>query len=291
MLRICLFLITNLSIMLIIGIFANLIGIQSQNILGLILIAGLFGFSGALISLVFSKKIALQSVGGEIIRIAKNSNQQWLLQTVYNQSRKIGIKTPDIAVYSAVDINAFATGATRNSSLIAVSTGLLHYMNKEEAEAVIAHEISHISNGDMVTMTLLQGVINTFVIFLSRIIAKGIANIYFTNKDSSDSNVSSNIYFFTAIILELMFGLLASIITMWFSRYREFRADAGSAKLVGVYKIISALQKLKTSYEPKNIHSIIAFRINGQSKSILNLFLSHPPLDTRIKVLYDSYYL
>jgi len=278
--------------MFIFGTILSLTGIHTNSIISLVIMSGLFGFSGSFISLFFSKWIALKSVGGEIIKEAINSDQFWLLKTVRYQSKKIGIKTPEIAIYNAADMNAFATGSSRNSSLIAISSGLLQHMNKEEAEAVIAHEVSHIANGDMVTMTLLQGVINTFVIFLSRIIAKIISNTFSTNKDNFDNNSSSTIYILSSMVLELTFGILASIITMWFSRYREFKADSDAAKLVGSNKMIAALRKLKTSYDPEELNSMTAFCIHGKkTESILNLFLSHPTLEKRIEALCVNKYI
>ncbi|CAL4043176.1 protease HtpX [Buchnera aphidicola] len=292
MMRIILFMLTNLSVMFIFGIILSLTGIKSHSIYGLIIISGLFGFSGAIVSLLLSKWIALRSVNGKIIHHPSNENEIWLTKVVKQQAKKMGIITPEIAIYDALDMNAFATGARRNSSLIAVSTGLLSNMTKDEAEAVIAHEISHIANGDMVTMTLVQGVVNTFVIFISRLIAQSVSAIISGNKEENESKSShSMIYSFTSIVLELIFGMLASIITMWFSRYREFHADAGSARLVGRNKMIAALEKLKMSYEPQVSSSILAFCINGKNKSIINLFMSHPPLDKRITALYNNSYL
>lgn len=292
MLRIFLFLITNISVMFIFSTVLTLTGLQSRSIINLVIMSGLFGFCGSFFSLIFSKWIALRSVGGEIIKQTTNSDQFWLLKTVYNQSKKVGIKKPEIAIYDAIEINAFATGSSRNSSLIAVSTGLLQHMNKEESEAVIAHEISHIANGDMITMVLLQGIINTFVIFLSRIIAKIISNTFSVSKEDSNNNYNCTIYFISSMVLELTFGILATIITMWFSRYREFRADAGSAKLVGSNKMIAALRKLQISYKPEEVHHMAAFCIHGKkSDSILNLFLSHPPIEKRIEALYCNKYI
>lgn len=268
MMRIALFLITNLAVMLVFGLILSLTGIQSSSAQGLMVMAGLFGFGGAFVSLLMSKWMALRSVGGEVIEQPRNETERWLLETVRSQSQQVGIVMPQVAIYHAPDINAFATGARRDASLVAVSTGLLQNMNRDEAEAVIAHEISHVANGDMVTMTLIQGVVNTFVIFVSRIIAQVASGFLSGNRsDGESSNGNPMIYFAVAMVLELVFGILASIITMWFSRYREFHADAGSAKLVGREKMIAALQRLKTSYEPQEEGSILAFCINGKSKA------------------------
>ncbi|HGJ5858953.1 protease HtpX [Arsenophonus nasoniae] len=292
MMRIALFLLTNLAVMFVFGIILSLTGIQGQSVPGLMIMAGLFGFGGSFISLLMSKWMALRSVGGQVIESPTTETEHWLLNTVKRQADQAGIKMPEVAIYQAPDINAFATGARRDASLVAVSTGLLENMDRHEAEAVIAHEISHIANGDMVTMTLLQGVVNTFVIFISRIIAQ-LASGFLSNNnnDSESSQGNPMIYFAVSMVLEIVFGILASIITMWFSRYREFRADAGSAHLVGKEKMIAALQRLKTSYEPQEAGSMMAFCINGRSKTFSELFLSHPPLDKRIEALRMGTYL
>nr|WP_113866128.1 protease HtpX [Brenneria salicis]NMN91529.1 heat shock protein [Brenneria salicis ATCC 15712 = DSM 30166]RBP62995.1 heat shock protein [Brenneria salicis ATCC 15712 = DSM 30166]RLM30837.1 zinc metalloprotease HtpX [Brenneria salicis ATCC 15712 = DSM 30166] len=292
MMRIALFLITNLAVMLVFGLVLSLTGIQSSSVQGLMIMAGLFGFGGAFVSLLMSKWMALRSVGGEVIEQPRNETERWLLETVRSQSQQAGIAMPQVAIYHAPDINAFATGARRDASLVAVSTGLLQNMSRDEAEAVIAHEISHISNGDMVTMTLIQGIVNTFVIFISRLIAQVASGFLSGNRDEGESGSGNPlVYFAVATVLELVFGILASIITMWFSRYREFHADAGSAKLVGREKMIAALQRLKTSYEPQEASSMMAFCINGKSKSFSELFVSHPPLDKRIEALRSGAYL
>ncbi|MEG7406754.1 protease HtpX [Serratia marcescens] len=293
MMRIALFLLTNLAVMLVLGLVLSLTGIQSSSGQGLMIMAGLFGFGGAFVSLLMSKWMALRSVGGEVIEQPRNETENWLLETVRRQSQQAGIAMPQVAIYHAPDINAFATGARRDASLVAVSTGLLQSMSRDEAEAVIAHEISHVANGDMVTMTLIQGIVNTFVIFISRLIAQ-VAAGFLGNRDGDgegEGNGNPMIYFAVSMVLELVFGILASIITMWFSRHREFYADAGSAKLVGREKMIAALQRLKTSYEPQEAGSMMAFCINGKSKSFSELFMSHPPLDKRIEALRSGQYL
>ncbi|MDX8000015.1 protease HtpX [Xenorhabdus sp. Reich] len=293
MIRIALFLLTNLAVMVVFGIILSLTGVQRSSVTGLMIMAGLFGFGGAFISLLMSKWMALRSVGGQVIEKPSNETEHWLMETVRRQSDQVGITMPQVAIYDALDINAFATGARRNASLVAVSTGLLNNMSRDEAEAVIAHEISHIANGDMVTMTLLQGIVNTFVIFISRIIAQAAASFLSSNDDESESSSNGNpiVYMVLSMVLEIVFGILASIITMWFSRYREFHADAGSAKLVGREKMIAALQRLKTSYEPQEEGRMMAFCINGKSKSFSELFLSHPPLDKRIEALRSGEYI
>lgn len=248
MMRIALFLLTNLAVMLVFGLVLSLTGIQSSSIQGLMIMALLFGFGGSFVSLLLSKWMALRSVGGEVIEQPRNETERWLLDTVRRQSQQVGIAMPQVAIYQAPDINAFATGARRDASLVAVSTGLLQNMSRDEAEAVIAHEISHVANGDMVTMTLVQGVVNTFVIFISRLIAQVVAGFVSGDRENEGSSSGNPmVYFAVSMVLELVFGILASIITMWFSRHREFHADAGSAKLVGREKMIAALQRLKTS--------------------------------------------
>ncbi|MBK0000186.1 protease HtpX [Erwinia sp. S38] len=292
MMRIALFLLTNLGVMVVFGLILSLTGIQSSSVMGLMIMAGLFGFGGAFVSLLMSKWIALRSVGGEVIEQPRNETERWLIDTIAHQAQQVGIAMPQVAVYHAPDINAFATGARRDASLVAVSTGLLQNMSRDEAEAVLAHEVSHIANGDMVTMTLIQGIVNTFVIFISRILAQLAAGFLSGSRDNEESsNGNPLVYFAVSMVLELVFGIVASIITMWFSRHREFHADAGAARLAGREKMIAALQRLKTSYEPQEASSMMAFCINGKSKSLSELFMSHPPLDKRIEALRTGEYL
>ncbi|EIC85450.1 protease HtpX [Serratia sp. M24T3] len=292
MMRIALFLMTNLAVMVVFGLVLSLTGIRSSSVMGLMIMAGLFGFGGAFVSLLMSKWMALRSVGGEVIEQPRNETERWLMNVVSRQSQQAGIKMPQVAIYHAPDINAFATGARRDASLVAVSTGLLQSMSQDEAEAVIAHEISHISNGDMVTMTLIQGIVNTFVIFISRILAQIAAGFLSGDREGeNNSNGNPLVYFAVSMVLELVFGIVASIITMWFSRHREFYADAGSAKLVGREKMIAALQRLKTSHEPQEAGSMMALCINGKSKTFSELFMSHPPLDKRIEALRSGEYI
>ncbi|AGH37764.1 protease HtpX [Bibersteinia trehalosi] len=280
MMRIALFLATNFAVMIVLGIILSVTGIAGDSAGGILIMALLFGFTGSLISLFMSKTMALKSVGAEIIHQPSNNAERWLLNVVQRQAQQAGIPMPDVAIYHSADVNAFATGATKNNSLVAVSTGLLNTMTQDEAEAVVAHEISHIANGDMVTMTLLQGVMNTFVIFLSRMIATAVAT---TRNDNGSEERSSGIYFLVSMVLEILFGVLATIIAMWFSRYREFRADAGSASLVGKEKMIAALQRLQSIHEPQEMQGTLnAFMINGKRQE---LFMSHPPLEKRIAAL------
>ena len=280
MMRILLFLATNMAVMLVLGIILSVTGIAGNSTSGILIMALLFGFAGSLISLFLSKTMALRSVDGAVITQPRNQTEHWLMDTVARQAQLAGIPMPEVAIYHSPDVNAFATGATKSNSLVAVSTGLLNNMTEAEAEAVLAHEISHIANGDMVTMALLQGVLNTFVIFLSRIIATAVAS---SRNNNGEETRSSSLYFLVSMVLEMVFGVLASIIAMWFSRYREFRADAGSASLVGKEKMIMALQRLQQLHEPQNLEgSLNAFMINGKRSE---LFMSHPPLEKRIEAL------
>nr|WP_086940163.1 protease HtpX [Thaumasiovibrio occultus] len=291
--RIALYLATNFAVMIVFSIILNLIyaftGLQPGSLNGLLVLAAVFGFGGSIVSLLMSKWMALRSVGGEVIEQPRNETEQWLMATIERQAQQSGIGMPTVAVYNSPDINAFATGAKRNDSLVAVSTGLLNSMTRDEAEAVLAHEVSHIANGDMITMTLMQGVVNTFVIFISRLIAN-VASGFLSNDEEGEGGGSFMLYFLISSVMEILFGFLASILTMWFSRHREFRADAGSAKLVGKEKMIAALERLKQSYEPQLEGSMMAFGINGK-KSLSELFMTHPPLDKRIAALRNGEYL
>ncbi|ACL32445.1 protease HtpX [Glaesserella parasuis] len=280
MMRIALFLATNFAVMIVLGIILSVTGIAGNSTGGILIMSVLFGFAGSLISLFMSKTMALKSVGAEIITEPRNNAERWLVETVKRQSQQAGIPMPDVAIYHSADVNAFATGATKSNSLVAVSTGLLNTMTEDEAEAVVAHEVAHIANGDMVTMTLLQGVLNTFVIFLSRMIATAVSS---SRNDDGEETQSSGTYFLVSMVLEILFGVLATIIAMWFSRYREFRADAGSAQLVGKEKMIAALQRLQRVHDPEELPgSLNAMMINGKAKEF---FMSHPPLEKRIEAL------
>ncbi|RUO79393.1 protease HtpX [Pseudidiomarina taiwanensis] len=286
MLRIGLFLVTNLAILVVFGVVMNLIlpalGVAPNQYQTLLVFAALFGFGGAFISLWMSKWLALRSVRGEVIKQPRNSTERWLLDTVARQARLAGIPMPEVAIYHGADANAFATGASKKNSLVAVSTGLLQQMNADEVEAVLAHEVSHIANGDMVTLTLIQGVVNTFVIFLARVLAGVINNALRGN--NSQQGGGGFAYFGIVMLLEIVFGVLASIIVMWFSRQREFRADAGSARLVGADKMIAALRRLQTNQDSELDGTMMAFGIHGKRRAS-QLFLSHPPLEERISAL------
>ena len=285
--RIFLFLATNLAILLVLGVVLNItysvLGIDRSGMGGLLVFAAVFGFGGSIISLLISKWMALRTTGAEVISNPKNEAEQWLLDTVARQANAAGIGMPQVAVYASSEVNAFATGANRNNALVAVSSGLLEAMSLDEAEAVLAHEITHIANGDMITLTLIQGVVNTFVIFLSRIIASVIDSFV---KSRSDDGKGMGViaYMACVFVLEMLLGILASIIVMWFSRKREFRADEGGAALAGKKKMVAALRRLQQGPEPQMDGALAAFGINGKH-SISELFLSHPPLEKRIEAL------
>lgn len=282
--RIFFFVLTNVAVIAMISIVMMVL----QTFFGIRIPAGglvyalMFGFAGSIISLLMSKWVALRSVGGQVITQPKNATEQWLFETVARQAAQAGIKTPEIALYDSPEVNAFATGPSRNNSLVAVSTGLLNQMTPDEAEAVIGHEVSHVANGDMVTMMLIQGVLNTFVILLSR----AVANIVAGNRE----NGGGMMYFVVVMVLQIVFGLLASIVQMWFSRHREFRADQGGATLAGRQKMIAALERLRSQHQPEDTpKTIAAFQINGRYTSGLQeLFMTHPPLEKRIAALQSS---
>ncbi|GAB59109.1 protease HtpX [Rheinheimera nanhaiensis] len=281
--RVLLFLATNLAVILVLSIVLNIVfsflGVDRSSIGGLLVFAAVFGFGGSFISLAMSKWMAKRSTGAVVIEQPRNATEQWLVATVARQAKAAGIGMPEVAIYDSPEMNAFATGMNRNDALVAVSTGLLRNMREDEVEAVLAHEVSHIANGDMVTLTLIQGVVNTFVIFLARLVAGML------NNNSNNNQGGGLAYFATVIVLELVFGVLASIIVMWFSRQREYRADAGAAKLEGnPNKMIAALERLKYNHESRLEGSMMAFGIAGGGKKS-ELFLSHPPLEKRIAAL------
>ena len=291
--RIVLFLATNIAIVLVLGISMRLLGFEGildqqgvdLDLNSLLIFAAVFGFGGSFISLAISKWTAKRFTGAKVIESPANSTEQWLVSTVNRQAQLAGIGMPEVAIYDAPDVNAFATGMSRNNALVAVSTGLLRSMTQEEAEAVLAHEVSHVANGDMVTLALIQGVVNTFVIFLSRVIGHVVDRVVFKVERGHGPA-----FWITAIIAEIVLGILASIIVMWFSRQREFRADAGGAHLAGREKMIAALERLKGSVnQPHLPDQLAAFGINGGLGSgIKRLFMSHPPLDERIAALKQS---
>ena len=279
--RVFLFLATNMAVLALVSIVMSILGVNSQQFGGLLVMAALFGFGGSIFSLLISKWMAKRSTGAQVITEPRNEAEAWLLNTVRRQAEQSGIGMPEVAVYEAPEMNAFATGWNRNDALVAVSTGLLRSMNRREVEAVLAHEVSHVANGDMVTMALLQGVLNTFVIVLSRLVGRAIDG-YLGNRDGNGIG-----YFASVFVLDMVFGLFASMIAMWFSRHREFRADAGGAGLAGKEKMIAALERLRLNQGQSTLpNQIAAFGIAGQMTR--KLFMSHPPLEERIQALRNA---
>lgn len=283
--RIVLFLMTNLAIMVVLSITVRLLGAdqyltqQGLNVNALLIFAAIFGFGGSFISLLMSKWIAKRSTGAQVITQPRTETERWLLETVSRQAQQAGIGVPEVAIFDSPDVNAFATGANRNSALVAVSSGLLNRMSRDEAEAVVGHEISHVANGDMVTLALIQGVVNTFVIFLARVIGYFVDRVVFKSE-----RANGPAFWITSIVAELVLGILASTIVMWFSRQREFRADAGGARLTQTNKMIAALERLKAQMQPAQLpDQLAAFGISGgRAEGLKRLFMSHPPLDERI---------
>ncbi len=289
--RVFLFLITNLAVMLVLSIvlsvLSSVLGVNRQGMGGLLLLAAVFGFGGSIISLLMSKWMAKRSYGVQVIEQPRSEVEYWLFNTVQRQAQQAGIGMPEVGIYDAAEMNAFATGPNRNNALVAVSSGLLYNMSRDEAEAVLAHEVSHVANGDMVTLTLIQGVVNTFVIFFARVVAGIISNFFRSNDEEEGSAMGGMAYYAIVFVLEMLFGVLASVIVMWFSRQREFRADAGSAKLAGRDKMIAALERLRMGHEPQLEGTMMAFGINGKPR-MSELFMSHPPLEARIEALRQS---
>ena len=290
--RIILFILTNLAIMVVLSITLRILGVDSlfhrsgaMNFNALLVFALVFGMGGSFLSLAISKWSAKMMTGAQVIETPRNATEQWLVETVRMQARQAGIGMPEVAIYDAPEMNAFATGMSKNSSLVAVSTGLMHGMTRDEVEAVLAHEVSHVANGDMVTLALIQGVINTFVIFISRVIGYLADRALSGNSDEEQSSGPGWAYYIVSFIAEIIIAFLASIIVMWFSRQREFRADAGSAKLVGPRKMIAALERLQQGHVGELPDQIAAFGISSNKSGFMDLFRSHPPLEDRIAAL------
>ncbi|KZN38126.1 protease HtpX [Pseudoalteromonas luteoviolacea] len=279
--RVLLFLATNLAIMVVLSIVLSVLGVSSRSYAGILTIAVFFGFGGAFISLYLSKWVAKKSTGAYVIEQPRNETEHWLVSTVSEQAQKAGIKMPEVAIYNSPEVNAFATGPSKNNSLVAVSTGLLAGMSQSEAEAVLAHEVSHVANGDMVTLTLIQGVVNTFVIFISKVLANIVDG--FLNGDEESEGVSWT-YMIFDIIFQILFGFLASMIVAYFSRKREYAADKGAADLVGAHKMKAALERLRSNKDSQLEGSMMAFGI-ASGKNVMDLFASHPPLEQRIAAL------
>ncbi|MEZ0271721.1 MAG: protease HtpX [Methylophilaceae bacterium] len=285
--RVFLFLATNFAIVLVLSVTMRLLGVepylnaQGLNLGSLLIFAAVMGMGGSFISLAISKWTAKRSVGAEVIETPRNEAERWLVETVRRQAQQAGIGMPEVAIYQSPDVNAFATGMNKNSALVAVSTGLLQSMTREEAEAVLGHEVSHVANGDMVTLALIQGVVNTFVMFLSRVIGYLVDKIVFKTERGQGPA-----FFVTMIVAEMVLGILASIIVMWFSRQREFRADRGGANLAGRQKMISALERLGRVHAEPLPDKMAAFGISGHvAGGLKRLFMTHPPLEERIAAL------
>jgi heat shock protein HtpX len=291
--RIAFFIATNIAVMVVLSIVLSLFGVDSllqQNgvdldIRSLLIFSAVFGMGGSFLSLAISKWMAKRMTGAQVITTPANRTQQWLLETVQRQAKQAGIGMPEVAIFPSPEINAFATGMSRNNALVAVSTGLINSMKMDEAEAVIGHEITHVANGDMVTLALVQGVVNTFVIFFSRVVGHLVDRVVFKTERGYGPA-----YYITSIIAQIVFGILASAIVMYFSRMREFRADAGGAELAGREKMIAALQRLQALHEPSRLpDQLVAFGItSGAAEGLRKLFLSHPPLSERIAALQQG---
>ncbi|MCU7835458.1 MAG: protease HtpX [gamma proteobacterium symbiont of Taylorina sp.] len=290
--RIFLFLATNMAVMVLVSIVFQIFGFQSMlaangvdlNLQAVMVMSLVVGFSGSIISLFMSKSMAKRSMGVRIIERPENNAERWLQETVYRQADRAGIGRPEVGIFDSPQANAFATGANRNAALVAVSTGLLNQMTQDEVEAVLGHEISHVSNGDMITMALIQGVVNTFVMFFSTVIGHLIDRIVFKTERGHGPA-----YYITSIIAQIVLSVLASIIVMWFSRRREFRADQGGAELASREKMIASLRRLQQTHEPKDLpDQMAAFGISGGVGGGLKaLFLTHPPLEQRITALQN----
>lgn len=286
--RIGLFLLTNIAVIAIASIVLSLLGVGSTlqangvdlDLGNLLAFAAVFGFAGSFVSLALSKFMAKKMTGAQVIENPRNADEKWLVDTVRAQSAKAGIGMPEVAIYDAPSPNAFATGMSKNNALVAVSTGLLRHMTRNEVEAVLAHEVAHIANGDMITMALLQGVINTFVIFFARVAGHFVDRIILKNESGHGIG-----YYVASFIFEIIFGILASMITMWFSRRREFHADNGGAYLAGKENMIAALRRLQMMQPGELPDQLAAFGISDRPSKFGMLFMSHPPLEDRIAAL------
>jgi heat shock protein HtpX len=290
--RVLLFLATNLAIVFVLSIVAQILGVdrylaaRGAQLSQLLVVAALFGFGGAFISLAISKWMAKMAMGVKVIEQPRTQTEQWLVSTVRRQAQAAGIGMPEVGIFDSPQPNAFATGARRDAALVAVSSGLLERMNQNEVEAVLGHEISHVANGDMVTLTLIQGVVNTFVIFLSRILGDIVDRTLFgRGRDGDEREGNGPAYFILVLVFQLVLGFLANLIVLWFSRYREFRADHGGAQLSGRDNMIAALERLKSAHDEPLPKQFASFGITGDKSKIAKLFMSHPPLDERIAAL------
>ncbi len=294
--RIALFILTNLAVVAMVAVVGRLLGVDSLlarqggglNLTALLILSAVMGFGGSIISLLLSKTMAKWSTGAQVIASPRTEAEVWLVDTVRRLARDAGIGMPEVAVYDSPDMNAFATGARRDSALVAVSTGLLHGMRRDEVEAVLGHEVAHVANGDMVTLTLLQGVLNTFVIFISRVVGFFVDRFLNRSEDGEEGSGTGPAFFITSLVMQLFLGIGASLIVAWFSRRREFRADDGGASLVDAGAMARALDRLRRQHDeaallPSNMK---AFGIRGGG--MLALFSTHPPLEQRIQRLVDG---
>jgi heat shock protein HtpX len=291
--RITLFLATNLAVLLVLSVSMQALGVEQLlarqgvgfSMTGLVIFAAVLGMGGSFISLALSKRMAVRATGARVLDRPADAREAWLLDTVRQQARAAGIGMPQVAVYESPDVNAFATGMRRDQALVAVSSGLLRSMSRDEAEAVLGHEITHVANGDMVTLTLIQGVVNTFVIVLSRVIGHVVDRVVFRSERGYGPG-----FWITSIVAQLVLGILASMVVMWFSRWREFRADAGGARLAGRGKMIAALERLRVAAEPSRLpEEMAAFGIrDGVGRQFARLLMSHPPLEERLAALRQA---
>ena len=286
MTRVLLWIATNMAILLVAGIVMSILGLNSQTHLGLLVMCAIFGFGGSFISLMISKWMAKKTMGCNVIENPRNETERWLLDTVARQAEQAQVKMPEVAIFESNSINAFATGSSKNNSLVAVSTELLQTMTREEAEAVLAHEMSHVASGDMVTMCLLQGVINTFVMFAARLVASAIDSALKSDDDGEGLGMIAHIA--VVFVLDMIFGILASFIINYYSRIREYKADEGGALLSSKAKMIAALERLKHAQESDMPAQMAAFGIHSKKSTISELLMSHPPLEKRIESLRNK---
>ena len=286
MLRIGLFLLVNIAVLLVASVALSVLGVGSYlegtglNYTSLLIFSAVFGFAGAFVSLFMSRWMAKRAMGVQLIESPSSQKEKWLYDTVTRLCQENKLPMPEVGIFPSPEINAFATGYSQKASLVAVSSGLLQNMTADEAEAVVAHEVAHIANGDMITMTLIQGVVNTFVIFLSRIVGHFVDRVIFKNEEGHGIG-----FFITSIVAQIVLGILASTITMWFSRHREFHADADSARMVGKEKMIAALKRLQQMHPQPLPDEMMAFGVSGGGSRFGRLFMSHPPLEERIDSL------
>ena len=293
MIRILLFLATNAAVLLVVSVVFSLLGIDGMlarngsglNLQALLIFSAIAGFSGSLISLFISKWMAKRSMGVQLIDVnrPRDNTERWLVETIRRQAQQAGIRMPEVGIWDAAEMNAFATGWNKNDALVAVSTGLMRHMTQDEVEAVLAHEVSHVANGDMVTLALIQGVVNTFVVFASRLVGHVVDGML--RGDRGGSHGYGPGYYIVSMVMQVVFSVLASVIVMWFSRYREFRADAGGAKLAGRDKMVRALERLRRGGGELPSEMAAMGISGGIGEGLKKLFMTHPPLEERIAAL------